>query len=519
MGGKGDMKENQYTLKSSHIRWIAVFLVIFISTSAISFYAIFKGSTIKAILWAGIVSFISIAFFVLMAIFIKPMNSKSLKQERPLNYYNPITKLPGRALFNDRLGQAIVGAKHKKHLVGIMILNIDNFKDIIESLDKKSGELLIKEISEKLTLCAGEENTTAHLNEDEFAFIFPMIKKIHDAASTANSILQCISKPIMIEGHDIYITGSIGISLYPIDGNDAVSLVENAYAALDNAKKNSKNSYQFYTSILSNMVVEYTAMRNGLIKALQREEFIVHYQPQISLQDGRIIGAEALIRWKNPALGLIIPGKFLSTAEEAGLMVPIGEWVMKTACMQNKKWQDEGLMPICMSVNISYYQFKDEKFVESVEKVLIETGLLPKYLELDISQEVFNDFENSRIKIMELRGMGVNVCIDDFGVGKASLKNLMALPINTIKIDRSIISIINNEDKDTMAVSLISLGHSLKSRVVAIGVENEQQLKLLKDNNCDAIQGYYFSEPVDAERFTRYIKEEWCIKNNAIYHL
>lgn len=520
MGFKSNMKENQYTIKSSHIRWIAVFLVIFICTSTISYYLIFKSDILKNILWAGTVSIVAAVVFGLMIFFVKPINSKTQRQERALNYYNTITKLPGRMLFNDRLNQAIIGAKHKKHLVGVIILSIDNFKNISDSLGKTGGELLIKEVSKKLTLCAGEDNTTAHLNEDEFAFIFPRIMKIHDAASTANSILQCISKPITIDEQDIYITGSIGISLYPIDGNDSFSLLENAYTALDNAKINSKNGYQFYTTLLSTMVVEHTAMKNGLIKALQRDEFIVHYQPQISLKDGKIIGAEALIRWKHPALGLIIPGKFLSTAEEAGLMIPIGEWVMRTACIQNKKWQDEGLLPICMSVNVSYNQFKDEKFIESVEKILIETGMLPKYLELDIPQEVFDDFENSRIKIMELKGIGVNICIDDFGIGKMSLKNLMVLPINTIKLDRSfIMSIKNSEDKDTMAVSMISLGHSLKSRVVAIGVEDEEQLTLLKNNNCDAIQGYYFSEPVDVERFTRYMKEEWCIKNNAIYHL
>lgn len=519
MVDKDNDEEYLHALRLKKIRRaVAILIIIIVCTLSLSYYYMFNRKTSFSIWWTlAITIFLMVLGIIISGIIIKPDSNLLKEHAGSLNYYNPLTRLPSRIVFNDRLGQAIAGARHKKHLVGVMVLDIDKFRTVNDSLGRNGGDRLVREISERLMLCAGDENTVGHLRDDEFAFVFPKVMKIHDLASIANEIMQCIAKPFTIGNQDIYITGSIGISIYPIDGNDVQSLVKNAYEAVAKAKAKGRNSYQFYTSELASMVVEYTAMKNGIIKALQRDEFVLHYQPQVDLESGKIIGAEALIRWKHPSLGLIIPGKFLSTAEETGLMFEIGEWVIRNVCQQLQKWEKEDMPFLKLSINISKSQFQDDKFIRSLKRIFNETEISPKCLELDITEDVFIDFEAAVDRINELKAMGVSVALDDFGTGSLSLKNLLTLPIDIVKIDKSFIKAIDgSDDKNAMAVSIISIGHSLKAKVLAIGVENQDQLVLLKNNECDDIQGYYFSEPVSVESFERLIKDGWCLKDNMI---
>jgi diguanylate cyclase (GGDEF)-like protein len=516
---KDNDEANLHALRLKKIRRkIEILILLLVCFSCLFYYYAFRIKNSVSIWWIIAITIFLTALGIVISRIIIKYDSRLIRNfEGSLNYYNPLTKLPSRIVFNDRLGQAINGARHTKNFVGIMVLDIDMFRTVNDSLGRSSGDELVKELSERLLLCAGDENTVGHLRDDEFAFVFPKVTKIHDLASISNEIMQYIAKPFTIENQDIYITGSIGISIYPIDGNDVQSLVTNAYEAVSKAKSQGRNSYQFYTTELASMVVEYTAMKNGIIKALQRGEFVIHYLPKVDLADGKIKGAEALIRWKHPSLGLIIPGKFLSTAEETGLMFEIGEWVIREVCNQLLKWKNEVMPPLKLSINISKSQFDDDKFIRSLKRILNETDIPPQCIELDLTEDVFINYEAAVNRIEELKNIGVGIALDDFGTGSLSLKNLLTLPIDTVKIDKTFIKAISkSDDKNAMAVSIISISRSLKADVIAIGVEDENQLVLLKNNGCDYIQGYYFSEPIPEESFTELVKNGWCLKDNIV---
>lgn len=514
-------KKSNTNLSVSRLRIRSIFLIIFevLVTLGFSLYMIWWEKIKNIQLLVGFS--LSIIFFgiIYICLFLFPLNSLGEINHNHSTYYSSVTGLPGKMLFNDRLGQYIVQSRDSKSFTVVMILDVDKFKSINETFGRSIGDLLVKEIAERLLKYVDDKNTVGHLAEDEFAFIFPEVNNIYEAAAIATNILNIISKPFYIMEQEIYITGSIGISLHPIDGNDPQNIIKNTYEAVKSAKQQGRNNYKFYTDALSSLIVEHTAMKNGLIKALQRDEFVLHYQPQINLETGMIEGAEVLIRWMHPSLGLIIPGKFLSIAEETGMMPTIGEWVLRCACEQNKRWQEMGLSPICISVNISTSQLEETGFIEIVEKILKETEANPEYIELDLQESTIFDFENSSLLIENLKKMGFKIAIDDFGTGYSSLKYLSRLLVDRIKIDKIFIQNITDASKrDTIASSIISIGHSINGRVLAVGVENEEQLLHLKNNGCDSIQGFYFSEAVERERFEVMVRDNWHLRDNIIYH-
>ena len=333
-------------------------------------------------------------------------------------------------------------------------------------------------------------------------------------------ILNKVSEPMMVGGQELCITCSAGVSLYPQDGPDVESLLKNADAAMYQAKERGRNNFQFYTSEMNAHANERLALEHSLRKALERNELLLHYQPKIDLTTGLIVGAEALVRWQHPDWGLIAPDRFIPIAEETGLIVPIGEWVLRTACIQNRAWHDAGLPALAVSVNLSARQFRQESLVKTVAQILGETGLEARHLEMELTESVVMHNAEAAITILRgLKSLGVRLSVDDFGTGYSSLNYLRRLPIDTLKIDRSFVHDIDDQDEGEgiLAQAIISLGHSLKLKVIAEGVETEAQLKFLRAHQCDEVQGYYFSKPVPAEEFARIVAgkcrwlKEWAL--------
>ncbi len=423
--------------------------------------------------------------------------------------YDTLTGLPNRSLLHDRLKLAIAHASRDHQLVGVLFLDLDRFKKINDSMGHPAGDLLLKTIAIRLAACIRESDTLARLGGDEFVAVLIGANTAEAISTVANKILMLISEPIYINSQEIYTSGSIGIAVYPMDGDDSYTLLKHADLAMYQAKELDRNNFQFFSSEMNVKVLERMILENSMRKALEREEFFLVYQPQVDARSGLISGMEALLRWQHPDLGLLAPDKFIHLAEETGFIVPIGEWVLHTACQQNRSWQQQGLPPVRVAVNLSAKQFGQYHLDEMVSATLMETGLEPKWLELEITESaIMKNAEQTAIILRKLKEMGISLAIDDFGTGYSSLAYLKLFPISRLKIDRSFVQdITTNPDDAAIAKTIISIAQTLKLSVIAEGVETRAQMELLSFNNCIEMQGYLFSRPVPAEQFVELLRD------------
>jgi diguanylate cyclase (GGDEF)-like protein/PAS domain S-box-containing protein len=416
-----------------------------------------------------------------------------------------LTGLPNRMLFSDRVRQAIAVAPRHLKKVAVLFLDLDGFKHINDSLGHAVGDRLLQSISKRLVNCVRGADTVSRQGGDEFVVLLSEMEKSEDAAITARRMLQAVAKAHSVEVHDLHVTASIGVSVYPDDGMDSETLIKNADTAMYQAKENGRQSYQFFKPAMNVRAVERQSIEESLRTALQRNEFSVHYQPKVNVQTGRISGAEALLRWTHPTQGAISPSRFIPVAEDCGLILPIGNWVLREACKQARAWMDAKLPLATMAVNISAIEFRDDRFLSGIFKILDETLLDPRYLELELTESVLMKHAESTKSILNaLRTKGIQLAVDDFGTGYSSLSYLRKFSIDAIKIDQSFIRQITTAPDDTTIVTaMIGMGRSLKLRVVAEGVETQQELNFLKAHQCEEAQGYYFSRPVPPQQFAQ----------------
>jgi diguanylate cyclase (GGDEF)-like protein/PAS domain S-box-containing protein len=415
--------------------------------------------------------------------------------------HDALTGLPNRTLLRDRLAQALLYATRYERWVTVAFIDLDNFKFVNDSLGHNAGDALLKIVSNRMVGCVRSTDTVVRLGGDEFVILLVDQPKSEDLISaTLQKIRAAVGTPIHIHEHDLEVTCSIGLANYPKDGVDADTLLANADAAMYRAKEIGRDNFQFYTPELNIKVHEKFLLQKELRTAILRSEFVIHYQPQVDLRTGRVFAVEALVRWLHPTLGLLSPLKFIPTAEETGLIVPIGEWTLRTACRQNKAWQDAGLAHINVCVNVSARQFNEKNWVSRVAGALRESRLEPRYLELELTETlIMQDVDQAIATMKELQILGVQLSIDDFGTGYSSLAVLKRFPVSRLKIDKSFIDdILQDESSNAVARAIISLGQNLNLRVIAEGVETDAQAAFLRENHCDEMQGYLFSKPVPA---------------------
>ena len=423
--------------------------------------------------------------------------------------YDTLTGLPNRSLLHDRLRLAIAQAARDQNLVGVLLLDLDRFKGINETLGHRAGDKLLKTVAKRLSACVRESDTLARLGGDEFVAILIGAHSEEGITTVAKKILTLISEPMYIDGHETYTSGSIGIAVYPMDGEDGHTLLKHADLAMYQAKELERNNFQFFSREMNIKVLERMMLETSMRKALEREEFFLVYQPQVDARSGRIIGMEALLRWQHPDMGLLGPDKFIYLAEENGFIIPIGEWVLRTACKQNKAWQDAGLAPVRVAVNLSAKQFGQQRLDEMIAAVLMDTGLEPQWLEVEITESaIMKNAENNAAILGKLKEMGISLAIDDFGTGYSSLSYLKHFPITRLKIDRSFVrDITTNPDDAAIAEIIIAMAHTLKLNVIAEGVETRSQMEFLSFHNCVDMQGYLFSRPVPAGEFAKFLRD------------
>jgi len=419
-----------------------------------------------------------------------------------------LTGLPNRMLLNDRVRQAIALAPRHLKKVAVLFLDLDGFKHINDSLGHPIGDKLLQSIAKRLVTCVRGSDTVSRQGGDEFVVLLSEMQQSEDAAITARRMLEAVAKVHSIDQHDLHVTTSIGVSIYPDDGLDVETLIKNADTAMYQAKENGHQSYQFFKPAMNVRAVERQSIEESLRRALERQEFALHYQPIINLGTGEITGAEALIRWTHPTRGPVSPAQFIPVAEDCGLILPIGNWVLREACKQARAWVDSGLPLGTMAVNISAIEFRDERFLEGVFGILKDTGLDPRSLELELTESVLMKRAESTESILKaLRARGVQVAVDDFGTGYSSLSYLRRFPIDALKIDQSFVrQITTAPDETTIVTAVISMGRSLKLRVVAEGVETQEELAFLQAHQCDEAQGYFFSRPVPPEQFAKLLE-------------
>jgi diguanylate cyclase (GGDEF)-like protein/PAS domain S-box-containing protein len=419
-----------------------------------------------------------------------------------------LTGLPNRMLLNDRLSQAITMAPRHMKKVAVLFLDLDGFKHINDSLGHPTGDKLLKSVAKRLVECVRGSDTVSRQGGDEFVVLLSEVARSEDTAITARRMLQSVAEAHSIDQHDLHVTTSIGVSIYPDDGLDAETLIKNADTAMYQAKENGRQSYQFFKPAMNVRAVERQAIEESLRRALDRKEFAVHYQPKVDLRTGAITGAEALLRWTHPTRGLVPPGQFIPVAEDCGLILPIGKWILREACQQARAWLDAGLTLSTIAVNISAMEFRNEGFLQGVFAILKETRLDPRFLELELTESVLMKHAEATESILRtLRARGVQLAVDDFGTGYSSLSYLRKFPINALKIDQSFVrQITTAPDETTIVTAVISMGRSLKLRVIAEGVETPEELAFLQGHQCDEAQGYFFSRPVLPRDFARLLE-------------
>ncbi|MDB6090588.1 MAG: diguanylate cyclase [Gammaproteobacteria bacterium] len=431
--------------------------------------------------------------------------------------YDTLTGLANRSLLQDRLEQALLTAASFGTRIAVAFVDLDRFKFINDSLGHHVGDELLKEVAERLQSCVRECDTVARLGGDEFVLLINGHSGLESVRQVMERMLSAVSQPWTIEQGEFTVSCSIGVALHPEDGEEARTLLKHADSAMYRAKDSGRNNFQFFTRELNTLMTERLEMEGHLRRALDRQQFVLCYQPRIALDGGRIVGTEALLRWRIPQRGTITPQRFIALAEETGLIVPIGKWVLQTACAQNKAWQDEGLPPIVVSVNVSARQFRQESIVQTVAAVLRETGLEARYLELELTESmVMHDAPQLVAMLDELKQLGVQIAVDDFGTGYSSLSYLKRFPVDRLKIDRSFVEdIASDADDATIVRTIIALGHNLGLKVVAEGVESDEQLRFLRSNLCDEAQGFLISRPVSHRQMRRMINRSYQIETRS----
>jgi diguanylate cyclase (GGDEF)-like protein len=455
---------------------------------------------------------------------VRDITDRKRNEERifRLAYHDILTGLLNRNSFKEHLALALAQAQRHNRHVATLFLDLDRFKRINDTFGYKVGDLLLQSVAERIkegirksdisarNVESEVSDSVSRLGGDEFTILLPEMEHVQDSAKVAKRILDSLSRPLIVAGHEIFVTGSIGITVYPMDGEDPDTLLKNADAAMYNAKEQGRNNYQFYSETMNASSFERLLLENALRKALDREEFLVYYQPQINIDSGKIVGMEALLRWEHPEKGLVPPGDFIPLAEEIGLIVPIGEWILGAACTYNKTLQEMGMPPRRVSVNISSIQFRPKSLVETIERVLKMSGLDSSWLEIELTESaIMKNMETSSAILRELKQMGLRVAIDDFGTGYSSLAYLKRFPLDILKIDRSFIrDIPGDRDNEAIAAAIIAMAHSLNLEVIAEGVETEDQLEFMRCHGCDQVQGYIFSRPLPGEEMKKYIERE-----------
>ncbi|MBI4242511.1 MAG: EAL domain-containing protein, partial [Planctomycetes bacterium] len=445
---------------------------------------------------------------------------QSESQIRYLAYYDSLTGLPNRTFLKELFKKAIDYAQRYNLMVAILYLDLDDFKRINDTLGHNIGDKLLQAVSERLVDSVRRSDIVASLTEgntvvsrfggDEFVILLYHIKKIYDAGTAASRILKEISKPFKINEHEVFTSASIGISLYPSSGENIDDLLKNVDTAMYNAKSKGKNNYQIYSPAMNAAALEVFNLERDLHRAIERQEFLLYYQPKLDTLRRKIVGMEALIRWKHTEKGMIVPTKFIPLAEDSGLIIPIGEWTLFTACMQTKSWQEAGFKITNISVNLSTRQFDQKNLPSIISRVLSEAALSPQHLELEITESTVMRNPEEAISILhKLKNMGVQISIDDFGTGYSSLNYLRQLPIDSLKIDRSfVINVATNPGDANIVKGIIALAHSLKLNVIAEGVETEEQFDFLRNTECDEVQGYLFSKPLPAEEISNLLLKD-----------
>jgi diguanylate cyclase (GGDEF)-like protein/PAS domain S-box-containing protein len=423
--------------------------------------------------------------------------------------HDALTGLPNRALLKDRLRQAMLFAERYDRWATVAFIDIDNFKLVNDSLGHSAGDELLKIVAHRMVNCVRVTDTVVRLGANEFAVLFFGQPKSADLiTATLQQLREAVAAPVEVGGHTLQVTCSIGLANYPKDGAEVDTLLANAGSAMYRAKERGRDNFQFYTPELNAKIHEKFLLQEELRNAIRRDEFMLLYQPQVDLRSGRIFAVEALIRWRHPQLGIVSPDKFIPVAEESGLITQIGDWVLRRACKQNKAWQDAGLAPINVSVNVSARQFREKNWIGRVVEALAESGLDAKCLELELTESlIMQDVDQAIATMKRLQGLGVQLSIDDFGTGYSSLSALKSFPVARLKIDKSFVRDLPHDDNDrAVATAVISLGQRLNLRVIAEGVETDAQMAFLRDNNCDEMQGYLFSKPAPAEEIAAMLK-------------
>lgn len=435
-----------------------------------------------------------------------------------LAHHDTLTGLPNRTLFLDRLKHAINHAHRRNHRVAVLFIDLDRFKFINDTLGHRIGDILLKQVAKRMQANIRAEDTIARLGGDEFTVIIESFTDTSVIPLIARKIINACEKPFNINGKELFVSASIGISLYPTDGYDAGMLLQHADAAMYRAKEKGKNSYQFFTTEINAAAAEHLALENRLRKAIAQGEFQLYYQPIMDMESGAIVSVEALIRWINPELGLINPDKFIPLAEETGLIIPIGEWVLQTACAQAKIWNQENTYPLRIAINLSARQFQQIDFLERILEILKKTDLLPNRLELELTESMIMDnMEASLETLNALKKMGCQISLDDFGTGYSSLAYLKRFPIDTVKIDHSFVRDISTDPDDAaITTAVTTMAHSLRRKVVAEGVETREQLEFLDNIGVNGVQGYFISYPAPAENFTRLLQERHYINHDLL---
>ena len=423
--------------------------------------------------------------------------------------HDGLTGLPNRLMFSQLLNHAIESAKHHRRRLAVFFIDLDRFKIINDTLGHEAGDILLQQVSLRFKQSVRAADVVGRMGGDEFIILIEEVHELDKVAEIAHKVLANVMKPIVLLGEECRVTASLGISVYPRDGNDEQSLMKNADIAMYFAKEEGKNNYQFYSKNIKTLSIERLAIEANLRLALERNEFFLHYQAKFDFKTNVISGVEALLRWQNPELGTVTPRQFLPVAEETGLIIPIGNWVLNTACAQNVAWQKQGLPAVRISMNLSPRQAADENLIRDISDTLRNTGMAPNLLELEISESMVMHNPSRMISVLaEIKKLGVRLAIDDFGTSYSSLAQIKNFPFDTLKVDRSFIRNISENDEDmAIAKAIITMGKTLSLTVVAEGVETIEEMNFLKENSCDEMQGYYFSKPIVPDDFARLLRE------------